>query len=177
MGTRSREGLPSTALNITIEKDLRGLFGSARDQDPRPTCMAFAASDVHAGVRRGWEPLSVEWAYYHALKREGVEPHEGVSLAAMLTTLREDGQPKEAIWPYMAYMFTDVASYVPPSTTEPIYRRGSRRVAPDIDIIVRKLNEGHPMLVTMSISSSFFCAPQTASSMVASRLKPIVFMR
>ena len=30
--------------------DLRGNFGPARDQNPRPTCMAFAASDAHAAL-------------------------------------------------------------------------------------------------------------------------------
>ena len=54
--------------------DLRGDLGPARDQDPRPTCMAFAASDAHGAARDGWEPLSTEWAYYHALKRDSGLP-------------------------------------------------------------------------------------------------------
>ena len=66
--------------------DLRGSFGPARDQNPRPTCMAFAASDAHAGARSGWTPLSAEWAYYHAVKRESGLPHQGASLNAMLAT-------------------------------------------------------------------------------------------
>jgi hypothetical protein len=68
--------------------DLRGSFGPARDQDPRPTCMAFAASDAHAAARDGWEPLSTEWAYYHALKRDGGLPHQGATLDAMLATIK-----------------------------------------------------------------------------------------
>ena len=59
---------------IKILVDLRNNLGPARDQDPRPTCMAFAASDAHAAARDGWEPLSTEWAYYHALKRDGGLP-------------------------------------------------------------------------------------------------------
>ena len=42
------------------------MFGQARNQGARPTCMAFAASDIHAALRRGWSPLSCEYAFYQA---------------------------------------------------------------------------------------------------------------
>ncbi len=41
---------------IEIQVDLRSLLGDARDQEARPTCLAFAASDVHAALRDGWTP-------------------------------------------------------------------------------------------------------------------------
>jgi hypothetical protein len=47
---------------VKIIVDLRSKFGVARDQNPRPTCMAFAASDTHAALRSVWTPLSAEWA-------------------------------------------------------------------------------------------------------------------
>ena len=95
--------------------DLRGSFGPARDQDPRPTCLAFAASDAHAAARTGWEPLSAEWAYYHALKRDGGLPDDGVTLDAMLATIKSDGQPVEAEWPYIKAPITDLKSWKPPA--------------------------------------------------------------
>ena len=148
-------------MKITVEKDLRGIFGSARDQDPRPTCMAFAASDAHAAVRPGWDPLSVEWAYHYALKRDRAQPHDGVSLRAMLATLREDGQPLDAVWPYIASMFTDNARYSPPPTSEPIYRRNNARITATTDDVIMHLDQDRPTLFTMSISRSFFFAPPT----------------
>jgi hypothetical protein len=84
--------------------DLRGSFGAARDQKPRPTCVAFAASDAHAAARPGWEPLSAEWAYYHALKRDG-------------GLLKSDGQPVESDWPYIKAPITDLKSWKPPART------------------------------------------------------------
>src|SRR6266849_3142880 len=99
---------------VDILCDLRSEFGAARDQNPRPTCMAFAASDAHAGVRPGWQPLSVEWAYYCALKQDGGVPHDGVTMGGMLATLRIDGQPEEEAWPYIAEFFTDFTAWVPP---------------------------------------------------------------
>lgn len=101
-------------MSIVADKDLRGNFGPPRDQDPRPTCMAFAASDAHAGVRAGWRPLSVEWLYYHALKRDGGVPHNGATMEGMLAALRLDGQPEEEAWPYIAELFGDPTPWVPP---------------------------------------------------------------
>ena len=146
---------------IVVTKDLRAQFGPARDQDPRPTCMAFAASDAHAGARPCWEPLSVEWAYYHALKRDGVQPHQGVHLTTMLTTLRSDGQPVEACWPYITELFTDLAAWKPPSSADPIFRRESEDASATVSAIVDRLDQDRPVLFTMSISPAFY-RPDTA---------------
>jgi hypothetical protein len=81
---------------VDILRDLRTEFGEARDQDARPTCMAFAASDAHAGLRTGWDPLSAEWAYYYAVRRDGGKPEDGATLGSMLKALEMDGQPPEA---------------------------------------------------------------------------------
>jgi hypothetical protein len=157
MPTPEGKSQPSQA--VTIDKDLRAMFGPARDQDPRPTCMAFAGSDAHAGARDGWEPLSVEWAYYHALKRGGAQPHEGVRLATMLATLRGDGQPVEATWPYIPSLFSDFASWVPPSPADPLYRRDSAKVQATVDDIIAEVDQDRPVLFTMSLSKAFFYAP------------------
>ena len=159
-------------MKITIDKDLRGLFGSARDQDPRPTCLAFAASDAHAGARPGWAQLSVEWAYYHALQRDNARPHDGVRLGTMLATLREDGQPVEAVWPYIASCFTDIAGYCPPPTSNSSYRRDSTLLKASINEIVAHLNRDRPVLFTMSISRGFFCAPANGVVAVSEPLEP-----
>jgi hypothetical protein len=143
-------------MSIVTVKDLRSQFGPARDQDPRPTCMAFAGSDAHAGARPGWEPLSVEWAYFHALRRDGAQPHQGLSLATMLETLRGDGQPVEAVWPYIPKLFTDLSGYAPPVSSAPIYRRDSRPARATVEQIVGEIDQDRPVLFTMSLSRSFF---------------------
>jgi len=88
-------------MSVDILRDLRSEFGPARDQDQRPTCSAFAASDTHAGLRSGWDPLSAEWAYYHAVRRDGGKPDDGATLGSMLKALELDGQPHESGWPYI----------------------------------------------------------------------------
>lgn len=167
MGAGTDAGASGRVMTVIVVKDLRSMFGPARDQDPRPTCMAFAGSDAHAGARPGWEPLSAEWAYYHALKRDGSHPHNGVRLSTMLATLKGDGQPVESAWPYIDSLFTDFASYTPPLTVNPIFRRDSTPVRATIGDILNQLEQDRPVLFTMSISHSFFNAP--SSGIVSSR--------
>ena len=143
-------------MDIIIDADLRGVFGPIRDQDPRPTCMAFAASDTHAAVRPEWNPLSVEWAYYHALQREGGQPADGVGLSAMLTTLHEDGQPLEASWPYIVAQSIDTTQYSPPYIAGPLHRRASALIPATTESIVEQIDVGNPVLFTARISRDFF---------------------
>lgn len=142
-------------MTIVVDKDLRPMFGPVRDQDPRPTCMAFAASDIHAAVRPGWTPLSVEWAYYHALKRDGGIPHRGVAFDTMLAVIEEDGQPVETAWPYIAYLFTDVHAWIPP-VAAPLYKRSSASFPAKSGDVITELNNDRPVVFTMSLSQAFY---------------------
>ena len=159
-------------MTVTLVKDLRAKFGPVRDQDPRPTCMAFAGSDAHAGARAGWDPLSVEWAYFHALKLDGAQPHQGVRLSTMLDTLRGYGQPVESAWPYIDNLFTDFASYTPPVSAHPIFRRDSVSVPATTDDIIGQLDQDRPVLFTMSISHCFFHAPPSGIVSSTEPLEP-----
>jgi hypothetical protein len=150
-------------MNIVVDKDPRGNFGPTRDQDPRPTCMAFAASDAHAGVRAGWRALSVEWAYYCALKRDRGVPHDGATMGGMLAALRLDGQPDEEAWPYIAELFTDVTAWVPPKAN-PVFRRESTPLAATIETLITRIDADEPVLFTMSVSPAFFDRTAMASS-------------
>src|SRR5438105_14391048 len=103
--------------DIVVSVDLRPSFGPVRNQGPRPTCMAFAASDAHAGLRSGWAALSCEYAFYHAQRRAGRSPNKGALLSSMLDALCHDGQPEESGWPYLAA--TPTGSWTPPANVGP----------------------------------------------------------
>src|SRR3954451_17425862 len=107
-------------MSVQILRDLRGQFGAARDQDQRPTCLAFATSDAHAALRSPWEPLSVEFAFYHAQRRAGRSPTVGATLPAMLSTLQEDGQPAEIGCPYLSVV---PSGWTPAANVGPVFRR------------------------------------------------------
>lgn len=143
---------------VDVECDLRSLFGDARDQGERPTCLAFAASDAHAALRAGWEPLSCEYAFYHAQRRSGRPPTAGARLPDMLDTLRHDGQPQEAGWPYLATPPADPKSWKPPEDVGEIYRRLGAARSENFDEVLCSLDEGIPILVLLYLSPSFYTA-------------------
>jgi C1A family cysteine protease len=118
--------------------------------------MAFAASDAHAASRPGWEPLSVEWAYYHALRLEGGSPDDGVTMQSMLTSIRDDGQPHDASWPYVNAPISDVAAWTPPSNAGALFHRESAAIASGVDALISTLDANIPVLFTMRLSDSFY---------------------
>jgi hypothetical protein len=142
--------------DIVVSVDLRPSFGPVRNQGPRPTCMAFAASDAHAGLRSGWTPLSCEFAFYHAQRRAGRPPNGGALLSAMLDTLREEGQPREMGWPYLQATPNDPASWVPPAVVGALFGRDGEKTAASVDDVIRELDAGRSVIILLMLSASFY---------------------
>jgi len=145
---------------IVVLKDLRPLFGEARNQGPRPTCLVFAGSDAHAALRPGWMPLSCEFVFYHAQRRAGRPPDRGALLSAMLEALRKDGQPEEAGWPYLSATPSDAASWTPPDGVGPLFGRAGETCTPSLDRIIQELDADHPSILLLMLSRAFY-APST----------------
>lgn len=134
------------------------MFGPVRDQGARPTCLAFAASDAHAALRSGWTPLSCEYLFYHAQKRVGRPPTIGATLSAILDALLHDGQPEEAGWEYLQAIPPDIAQWHPPVGITPVFRRVSDRKGNTIDQVINEVGQGRPVLILMTLSTSFYSA-------------------
>lgn len=141
---------------IHVAKDLRNAFGPARDQGARPTCLAFAASDAHAALRTGWTPLSCEFAFFHAQRRAGLSPTGGARLSAMLDALREDGQPEETGWPYLASLPAIISTWVPPGSISQVYGRNGQSETPGLDQIIPWIELDRPVIALTMLSPSFY---------------------
>lgn len=133
--------------------DLRHLFGDARNQGPRPTCLAFAASDAHAALRGAWAPLSCEYIFCKAQARGNKLPTQGANLSHMLDALRDDGQPEEAGWPYLA-LSPDHASWNPPAKVGALFRRRGGTIP--LGDVIDNLNQGWPVILLSCLSDSFY---------------------
>ena len=140
---------------IDVVCDIRHRFGPARDQGARPTCLAFAVSDAHAAMREQWAALSCEFAFYHAQRRAGRPPTAGSRLPEMLATLKEDGQPLESDWPYLASLPSDLDSYGPPEKVVVFRRNGESRPV-GVDEIITRLDADSPTVVLMMLSDAFY---------------------
>lgn len=141
---------------IKVSHDLRGLFGPVRDQGQRPTCLAFAASDTHAGARPGWNPLSCEFAFHRAQQRGNRPPSRGATLDHMLATLRLDGQPQEVDWPYLAETPADATTWMPPNTLGALFGRDGHESLASFGAARAHLASGSPVILLIALSQSFF---------------------
>ncbi|TYP80218.1 papain like protease [Maritimibacter alkaliphilus HTCC2654] len=146
-------------MTVTIDVDLRAKFGPVRDQGARPTCLAFAASDAHAALRSGWDPLSCEFAFYHAQNRTGRSPYKGAFLDDMLAALRDTGQPSESGWPYIPRLPTDLRHYHPPSSVGSLFGRESQKTSHEVDRVCDALDSNVPAIVLSVLTRSFFNPP------------------
>jgi hypothetical protein len=140
---------------IDVLCNLQHRLGPARDQGARPTCLAFAASDAHAALRDPWTALSCEFAFYHAQRRAGRPPTAGARLPDMLEALKEDGQPVESDWPYLAHLPADLDAYGPPDKVA-VFRRNGEPRPHGIDEIIARLDEGKAAVILMMLSDAFY---------------------
>jgi C1A family cysteine protease len=85
---------------IAVEADHSGQLGAVRHQGKRPTCLAFAASDLNS-FSNSTEHLSVEYLCHHAAKLTS-DWHPGLGFTAdvVLAAVAAPGQPHEHKYPY-----------------------------------------------------------------------------
>lgn len=140
---------------ISVTVDLRSKFDAARDQGPRPTCLAFAMSDLHSYHRAFLHPLSCEYLFYRTQRRFNRSFEAGASLSEMRVGLEEDGQPVENDWPYLDQLPEDIDQYGPPIVST-VYRRRSERHAVSLGEIEQALLAGVPVLAVITLSDAFY---------------------
>lgn len=140
---------------ISVKTDLRSMFGPVRDQGQRPTCLAFAASDLHAALRGEGLPLSCEYIFFQAQKRSGRKPVEGATLPSILDALRHDGQPYETAWAYLAQLPADLTQWQPPPGVTTLFRRAGEAGRDTVDAIIDELANSRPVLTLTTLSHSF----------------------
>lgn len=148
-------------MSVAPSRDLRGIFGAARNQGSRPTCCAFACADLHAACRPPWEPLSCEYAFYHGARRQGTGPNNGIILYHMLETVEQDGQPVEEDWPYLEHVPTDVSNWGPPAEVNQLFYAKGAQSAGDIAAIRTVIDQNRPVVVVMTLSDAFYFGPDS----------------
>lgn len=144
-------------MEVSVTVDLRDQFGEIRNQGKRPTCMAFASSDAHSFARESTEPLSAEYAFFHAVRRKAnADRTQGVGFRLMSQAISTDGQPLESGWPYLANLLaTD--DWGPPDDPGTLFHRDTKVSAPPTMAgIYASLDAGRPVIIVMNISESFF---------------------
>jgi papain like protease len=143
-------------MSVNITRDLRGEFDGVRDQGTRPTCLAFAVSDAHATLLPAFRFLSVDYLYYHAVRRMPDQaPHKGITSDTAVEALVNDGQPLETDWPYQLKPPLTLSALAPPAGCH-VFRGALSFVERSFDEIRKVLDNGIPVVLCFRISESFY---------------------
>ena len=146
-------------MTLTVTKDFRAELHDVRDQGRRPTCLSFAASDVHRHARKHPECLCIEWLFFHVCKQAGTDPQAGTTIPDTRAVLKAIGQPEEPIWPYCSKP-PNPAAWNPPSKVGTLFRCGSSDCAGGLQGLRQRVDQGVPVVIGMFVSDAFIC-PQT----------------
>ena len=141
-------------MTLTITKDFRDELYGVRHQGRRPTCLAFAASDVHRHARKHAEYLCVEWLFYHVSKHAGTGPQVGMTIPDTRAVLQALGQPKEPVWPYNRQP-PNPSHWHPPSVMGSLLTSGSSECGSGLDAVRQRLDQDLPVAIGMFVSRTF----------------------
>jgi hypothetical protein len=97
----------------------------------------------------------VRVSFYHAQRRAGRPPTAAARLHEMLATLKEEGQPLEDDWRYLASLPSDLDAYGPPANVV-VFRRDGESRPVDVDEIIGLLDTGSPAVMLMMLSDAFY---------------------
>ena len=139
-------------------KDLRSKMGHVRDQKTRPTCLAFASSDVHAYFHKSKEQFSVEYLYYHALAtmKFSASNGNGLSILGVTQSLKNDGQPVEMDWRYLVELPADTSCWVPPITVGERWFGDIEFERKLVDDVISDVSLGKPLVLGLALTTQFF---------------------
>lgn len=125
----------------------------ARDQGMRPTCIAFALTEVELLAAPGIQALSPEYLYQSAAQQTpGWLPHAGVPLNAALAAATA-GQPAEADYPYQAV--EPNPPIAPPPSSFPLYGVPVRHYSANVVQIIQALRSNIPIGLGLGLTDSF----------------------
>lgn len=142
-------------MSICVDTDLRSLLGPARNQGPRPTCLAFAATAAHEAGRHASCYLSTEYLAFHGAQRSHCTPERGLSPESVAEALEYDGQPEETVWPYSTKM-PDSPTWAPPTTTYTSYRAHIRFSVRSVSEVREMVGRGAPVVLIMSVTTAMY---------------------
>ncbi len=146
-------------MSVTIDIDLRGQLGEARDQGPRPTCLVFAVSAAHEASRGASEYLSPEVLFYSGAQRSHRDPSLGLTQTAVRDALQHDGQPLEGAWKYLPAT-PGVLAWKPPTLAEPTHKAPLSFAPRSIPEIRQVLERRVPVLLVVALTVAMYTPDQ-----------------
>lgn len=146
-------------MTSTAQTTISGVFGAVRDQGDRPTCLAFAMSDL-SKFHAGCEVLSAEYLYRGAaLQTIGWQPGDGTYLSQAIAVAAGVGLPHESAFPYELEEPVLPIPVLPAGSPETHFKATFAKLGllPAHEIAVR-LAAGKPVGMIIKLTEDFFKA-------------------
>jgi hypothetical protein len=88
----------------------------------------------------------------------------------MLEAIAQDGQPREASWPYLPALLDHLADWRPPAEVGELFRRASCPGEATLAQVRHWLEAGYPVMMATTVSGAFF---QPDAEGVIARAEPL----
>jgi hypothetical protein len=149
-------------MTIIASVDLSVGWGPTHFQGMRPTCLAFALSDLNRHANNVEPTLSAEYLYRSAAKRMPAwQAGHGLYLAPAIEAVAKPGQPTALACPYAADEPTEQPPSLPhlpvvPTDASKLYVSPVQAVDVDSATLRVELLSGNPVGLILKLTESFY---------------------
>jgi hypothetical protein len=149
-------------MTILTNVDLSVGWGPSHFQGMRPTCLAFALSDLNRHANKAAATLSAEYLYRSAAKRmPNWQAGHGLHLMSALAAVTKPGQPTALACPYAANEPAEQPPSLPllpsaPAEASKLYASLVKAVDVDSAKVASELLSGNPIGLVLKLTESFY---------------------
>jgi C1A family cysteine protease len=135
--------------------DLTKSLGAVREQGDRPTCMAFAISELHRHGAQAVELFSAEYLYRAAANlMSSWQPYTGLALGSVLKAVNAPGQPCEQDCPYEPNE-PDHAPPLMPAVSGQLHTTLATACHVNVDDLTKRVEKGQPVGLVLQLTDTF----------------------
>lgn len=149
-------------MTVIASVDLAAGWGPVPTQGLRPTCLAFALSELNRYANSASSVLSAEYLYRSAARKIiGWKTGGGLFLRPAAQALAQPGQPTAKACPYLADEPTETPPAIPHlPAEEELYAGTVREVVTNSSKVEAELVDGNPVGLIVRMTDTFYAPVQ-----------------
>lgn len=144
-------------MTIVSSIDLSANWEPPRSQGDRPTCLAFAASELNRNLIGTDSALSAEYIYRAAARRSTAwKAGDGLQMTHLSEALSQHGQPTDLACPYLTHEPAEAPPELPQlATSEKLYSATVQLISTAPLVIENELRQGKPVGLILKLTDTF----------------------
>lgn len=144
-------------MTVVSSIDLSETWGPPQSQGNRPTCLAFAASELNRNLIGAGSALSAEYIYRAAARRSATwKAGDGLQFTHLSQALAQHGQPTDLVCPYLAHEPIEAPPDLPQlDASEKLYAATVQQISYAPQDIENELRQGKPVGLILKLTDTF----------------------